>query len=82
MKRAVIRIHLEAQPEGGYTVTSPDVRGLVTEGETIEEAVENAQEVARLLYESYLDLGWELPPVFRDAEVLPELDVTIAVGLG
>ncbi|HYE78520.1 MAG TPA: type II toxin-antitoxin system HicB family antitoxin, partial [bacterium] len=64
MRAAVIRVHLEAQPEGGYTVTSPDLQGLVTEGETIEECLENAQEVARLLYESYVRHGDPLPEVF------------------
>lgn len=32
---------LTAQPEGGYTVTSPTLPELVTEGDTPEEALEN-----------------------------------------
>jgi predicted RNase H-like HicB family nuclease len=32
-----IRLYLEPNPDGIYTVTSPDVPGLVTEGQTPEE---------------------------------------------
>ena len=33
---------LEPQPEGGYTVTFPDLAGCITEGDTIQEAMEMA----------------------------------------
>ena len=82
MKRAVIRVHLEEQPEGGYTVTSPDVPELITEGETIAECLENAQEVAQLLYETYQEQGWAIPEAFREIPPMPQIDVAITVGLG
>ena len=41
---AKVPLILDPQPEGGYTVTSPLLRGLVTEGDTIAEALSNAQE--------------------------------------
>ncbi|MEO7993516.1 MAG: type II toxin-antitoxin system HicB family antitoxin [bacterium] len=74
MTRFPIRIVLEPQPEGGYTVTSPDVPDLVTEAETVDEAIAFAQEVAGLLYETYRDHGIEMPEALRagpiaDAEV-------------
>lgn len=47
----------EPQPEGGYTVTCPVLPGLVTEGDTIEEA---ADALAALL-EAYEDLGRPRP---------------------
>ena len=34
----------EPQPEGGFTVTSPLLPELVTEGETIEDALENVRD--------------------------------------
>jgi predicted RNase H-like HicB family nuclease len=37
MKVYKVPLRLEPQPEGGYTVTSPALRGLVTEGETVAE---------------------------------------------
>lgn len=40
---------LEVAEEGGYTVTSPFVQGLVTEAETLEEAFEMARDAAATL---------------------------------
>ena len=34
---------LSPQPEGGYTVTSPLLPELLTEGETVDEAMANVQ---------------------------------------
>lgn len=65
MKHAVIRIHLETQPEGGYTVTSPDVPDLITEGETLDQCMARAREVAELLPETYIEYDIPLPAVFR-----------------
>ena len=39
MKVYKVPLQLEPQPEGGYTVTSPALHGLVTEGETVAEAL-------------------------------------------
>jgi predicted RNase H-like HicB family nuclease len=40
---------LEVAEEGGYTVTSPFVPGLVTEAETLEDAFEMARDAAAAL---------------------------------
>ena len=39
--RVTIPLILEPQPEGGFTVTSPILPGLVSEGESVEESIEN-----------------------------------------
>ena len=39
-----IRIYLEPDPSGVYTVTSPDVPGLVTEGYAPDEILHNVQQ--------------------------------------
>ena len=46
-----LRLHLEPNPGGIYTVTSPDVPGLVTEGQTPEEIYHNVQEALDALLE-------------------------------
>lgn len=51
----------DPQPEGGYTVTSPALPELVTEGDSIEDALENVLEV-------YRDLGRSLPSSLRVIE--------------
>jgi antitoxin HicB len=57
-----IPLILEPQPEGGYTVTSPLLPELVTEGDTAQKAVDNAKDAAMAVVESYKDLGRQLPP--------------------
>ncbi len=56
---------LTAQPEGGYTVTSPVLPELVTEGDTLEEAVHNVQDALAAVIETYEDLGKQLPANLR-----------------
>ena len=56
---------LTPQPEGGYTVTSPLLPELITEGDTVEEALENVQDALRAVVELYDDLGKELPVSVR-----------------
>ncbi len=60
-----IRLYLEPNPNGVYTVTSPDVPGLVTEGQTPEEIQTNVQEALNALQEAWRELGMEIPPVLR-----------------
>ena len=55
---------LDPQPEGGYTVTSPLLRGLVTEGDTIAEALYNAQDAFQVVLEAYEDMGRPVPPEY------------------
>lgn len=56
-----IPLVLQPQPEGGFTVTSPVVPELVTEGDTMEEAIANAKDALAAVIEAYEDLGRSLP---------------------
>lgn len=56
-----IPLVLTPQPEGGYTVTSPILPELVTEGDTLEEALNNIQDALKAVIETYEDLGRPLP---------------------
>lgn len=49
------------QPEGGFTVTSPVLPELVTEGDTLNEAFANAQDALSAVVELYGDEGRSLP---------------------
>jgi antitoxin HicB len=76
-----IRLALELNEESGvYTVTSPDVPGLVTEGATPEEINRNVEEALQGLLAVWAELGIELPPTLRSAQsTQPEtVDVLIA----
>jgi antitoxin HicB len=49
------------QPEGGYTVTSPVLPELLTEGDTLEEAQANVRDAFEAVAELYADQGRSLP---------------------
>ena len=49
------------QPEGGYTVTSPALPELVTEGDTLSDALENAKDALAAVIELYEEDGRSLP---------------------
>lgn len=62
-----IRLNLELNPgeDRVYTVTSPDVPGLVTEGSTPDEIRHNVSEALEVLIMGLKELGKELPPALR-----------------
>lgn len=62
-----IRLYLEPDESGVYTITSPDIPGLVTEGRSPEEIQTNVQEALHALQEAWQELGMSIPPVLRPA---------------
>jgi antitoxin HicB len=50
------------QPEGGFTVTSPVLPELVTEGDTLEEAFANVSDALAAVLEIYAEQNRPLPP--------------------
>jgi antitoxin HicB len=56
-----VPLMLAPQPEGGYTVTSPLLPELHTDGDTADEAVANVQDALAAVIELYADLGKPLP---------------------
>jgi antitoxin HicB len=76
MKRR-FSVVLAPQSEGGFTVTSPDILELVTEGETRDEALAMARDCAEALILSFLDHGDQIPEPVGPAEV-----ATIDIDLG
>lgn len=64
---------LTVQPEGGYTVTSPALPELVTEGDTAEAAIGNVADALAAVIELYEDLERSIPSDLRSnsGEQLP-----------
>ena len=56
-----VPLYLEPQPEGGYTVTSPLLPELVTEGDTLDDAIENVRDALMAVIEIYEERGRKLP---------------------
>lgn len=52
---------LAPQPEGGYVVTSTLLPELVTEGDTVDEAIARVRDALEAVIEIYEDLGRPLP---------------------
>jgi predicted RNase H-like HicB family nuclease len=52
----------EPAEEGGYVVTCPALPGLVTEGDTLEEARRMAEDALRGYIESLREDGLSIPP--------------------
>jgi antitoxin HicB len=63
----------EPAEEGGYVVTCPALPGLVTEGDTMEEAREMAEDALRGYLETLIEDGLPIPsdklPIAESIEV-------------
>ena len=64
-----IPLVLTPQPEGGYTVTSPLLPELITEGDTLDELLENVKDAFKAVMELYQELGRSLPENFQISDV-------------
>lgn len=70
---------LDPQPEGGFTVTCPILPELITEGETVEEALENVSDALAAVIEAYEDLRKPIPPALQHASTSAPLWIETAV---
>ncbi|MBX3179346.1 MAG: type II toxin-antitoxin system HicB family antitoxin [Candidatus Hydrogenedentes bacterium] len=61
MGKLAYRIHLEPEPEGGFTVTVPSLPGCVTWGEDYEHAMAMAKEAIEGHIEVLSELGQPVP---------------------
>jgi len=65
LKLYSIQLHLEPNQNGVYTVTSPDVPGLVTEGRTPEEILRHVEEALQALLQAWDEMGVQPPEKLR-----------------
>jgi predicted RNase H-like HicB family nuclease len=61
MTNVVIPVQVEALEEGGYLAVCEAIQGCHAEGETVGEALENLEDVARILLELRREDGLPLP---------------------
>ena len=52
---------LEPQPEGGYVVTCPLLPELITEGEDVQDALQNANDALAAIMDGFDRLNKPLP---------------------
>ncbi len=60
-----LTVILTPQPEGGYTVTCDELPELLTEGDSVDEALENVKDALAATLELYADLERSLPQSIR-----------------
>lgn len=53
--------HLAKEDGGGYFIEFPDLPGCMTDGETIEEAIENGKEAIRAWVNAAKEMGRDIP---------------------
>ncbi len=81
-------LRLVAEPDGGYTALFPDLEGCVTQGETLDEAVEMAEDARRGWIETEYERGNEIPlPSYTEeysgkfnVRIPPSLHASLAVA--
>ncbi len=79
---ARIPLILHPQPEGGYTVTSTMLPELITEGDTLAEALANAEDAFAAVAEIYEDGGRPLPSgiYVKDSDGPLSVEAIVAVA--
>ncbi len=75
-------LKLEPQPEGGFTVTCPLLPELITEGDSVKEALANASDALTAIIETYEDLGRPLPPVLQRVSAYDTIAAETLVAVG
>ena len=82
MPEYLVSIKIEKLDEGVYLATSDKLQGLVAQGRTIAETMEIAQDVARKLIESYIELGDPLPEDLHPAtRVVSDIKIPVSVSV-
>lgn len=59
-------VELKPQEEGGYTITVPALPGCISEGDTIEESLENIRDAAEGYIETLVKHQRKVPLEFSD----------------
>lgn len=55
------KVFLEPDPTGGYVVSCPSLPGCFSQGETLDEALENIKEAIELCVEEMIERKEKLP---------------------
>ena len=61
MKAYSYKVILEPDETGGYTIVCPMIPGCYSQGETVEEALDNIKEAIELCLEELVAEGEEIP---------------------
>ena len=82
MKKYLLQVEVEALDEGGYLASCPGLQGCHAEGLTIAEALENVEDVARVIIELCMEKGLPLPPELEGTDEVPTVKAEMVVRVG
>lgn len=82
-KHYLVPVTIEPLEEGGYLAVCPVIQGCHAEGLSVAEAIENVENVARVLLELQIEDGLGVPEGLREAQPDScQLQAQILVGIG
>ncbi len=76
-RKHAFKIHLQPEPEGGFTVTVPILPGCVTYGDDYEHALQMAQECIEGFLEALIKAGQPLPKEVTDTPIDAIVEVKV-----
>ena len=82
VKRFRLNVEVEPLEDGRFLATTPDLQGCLAEGDTIAEALENMEDVARVVIELCLEKGLPLPQELLSEVELPIVKAEVVVKVG
>ena len=71
MRKYLLKVEVEPLEEGGYLASCPDLQGCHAEGDTIAEALEIIEDVARIIMELCIEDGLPLPAGLEGSKEVP-----------
>jgi predicted RNase H-like HicB family nuclease len=81
MANVLIPVRVEALEEGGYLAICDVIQGCHAEGETVGEALENLEDVARVLLEVQKEDGVPIPPGLEQFEPNTVIQAKLVVSV-
>ena len=78
--RIAIPVYVESLDEGGYLAICDRIQGCHAEGETIAEAIENIEDVARVLLELQREHDLPADAIFEGADVDTVFEAELIAG--
>ena len=82
MKRYLLPIEIHPLEEGAYLAICPIIQGCHAEGQTIAEAIDNMQDIAKILLELRAEDGLPFPEELHELEPGEVLHGELAVAVG
>ena len=82
VKKYLLKVEVEPLEEGGFLASCPELQGCHAEGDTIAEALENVEDVARVIIELCIEKGLPLPPELSGTGEIPLVKAEVVVKVG